>query len=372
MFNSFKIIIFILVGLISCSENSSDPNIGANGGPGANGGSGGNGVLNPTDWLIPQNQVLDGGPGKDGIPALENPETTSIDNITYLSDNDLVIGYYHNGEIKGYPHSILDWHEIINDDVNGKKIAVTYCPLTGTGIGWNRMLNNTETTFGVSGLLYNTNLIPYDRLSGSNWCQISLDCVNGTFIGQEVESYPMIETSWKTWKEMFPNSQVVSSNTGFNRNYGRYPYGNYKVNNDQLLFPVSTIDERLPAKERVLTIIEDSKARVYRFDSFEGSSKIFTDIFNGKDILIVGDKSKSFIVAFENNLNGDSHTFTISSGSSASTIFADEIGNKYDIFGNVVEGPDVGSTLMPMETSFMAYWFSVGAFYSTATIFGNN
>lgn len=364
MLKSTKLIVFLIVVFFSCDDNSSvnNPNPG-NGGSG-NGGSGSN------DWLIPQNQVFDGGPGKDGIPALENPKTLSIDRIDYLSDDDLIIGFTHDNEITAYPHAILDWHEIINDDMNGKKVAITYCPLTGTGIAWDRMINGKETTFGVSGLLYNTNLIPYDRLTGSNWCQISLECVNGSLIGKTAESFHLIETTWKTWKEMFPNSKVVSSNTGFDRNYGRYPYGEYRTNDNILLFPVTPLDERLPAKERVLAVIENGDVKVYRFDSFDGGIKLVTDQFRGKDLLIVGDKNRNFMVAFKNNLNGSNHSFSMVSNSIDGTVFQDETGNQYNLFGNVLAGSDAGSSLVPI-TSFMAYWFSVGAFYSNVQIYGN-
>ena len=143
------------------------------------------------DWLIPQGEVRDGGPGKDGIPALVAPQRVTINDPTnhYLTDDDLVLGFYNEGSVVAYPHAILDWHEIINDRVGGQAIAVTYCPLTGTGIGWGSILNGEETTFGVSGLLYNSNLIPYDRKSGSNWSQIRLECVNGPLIGVDAQLY---------------------------------------------------------------------------------------------------------------------------------------------------------------------------------------
>ena len=99
-------------------------------------------------WLIEENKVLDGGPGKDGIPELTNPGFITVEEATYLKDNDLVIGFVSGVEILAYPHAILNWHEIINDDVNDISLAITYCPLTGTGIGWNRNLDGNTTTFG--------------------------------------------------------------------------------------------------------------------------------------------------------------------------------------------------------------------------------
>jgi hypothetical protein len=142
-----------------------------------------------TEWLIPRNQVLDGGPGKDGIPALQNPVFISANEATYLSDNDLVLGFVDGEDARAYPHSILDWHEIVNDDINNESVAVIYCPLTGTGIGWDRVVKGKKTTFGVSGLLYNSNIIPYDRDTDSNWSQLLLQSVNGTLSGAIANTY---------------------------------------------------------------------------------------------------------------------------------------------------------------------------------------
>jgi len=139
---------------------------------------------------------------------------------------NLVIGFAQGDDARAYPHFILDWHEIVNDRVGDIHIAVTYCPLTGTGIGWEREINGSVTTFGVSGLLFNSNLIPYDRNTDSNWSQIRLDCVNGDLIGTEAETHVLVETTWKT---MYPKTLVMSMNTGYNRSYGNYPYGNYRT-----------------------------------------------------------------------------------------------------------------------------------------------
>lgn len=333
-------------------------------------GNNGGGSKSSNEWLIPQGQVFDGGPGKDGIPAIDKPQTSGINEINYLSDDDLVVGYSFNGAYRAYPHKILDWHEIINDNLKGTPLAVTYCPLTGTGIAWNRMIQGSESTFGVSGLLYNSNLIPYDRKTDSNWCQISLKCVNGELKGSSASTLKTIETSWKTWKTLFPNSSVVTTETGFNRNYENYPYGNYKTNNFNLLFPVSPRDERLLAKERVLAIIVVAKAKVYRFDEFANGTRILGDTFNGREIIIVGNKEMNFMMAFGNSLNGEIKTFTAENDPNKMNVFSDAVGNKYDLFGQVIEGPDTGSSLVKVN-SFMAYWFSIGAFYPTAIIYNN-
>lgn len=178
------------------------------------------------DWLLPTNEIFDGGPGRDGIPALENPAMITADEATYLDDDDLVIGVVFDGEARAYSHIVLDWHEIINDQIGQNTYALTYCPLTGTAINWNRNLDGTLTTFGVSGLLFNTNLMPFDRATGSNWSQMRVECVNGSLIGNPAELMVHLETTWSTWKALYPNTTVVSTNTGVSRQYGTYPYIN--------------------------------------------------------------------------------------------------------------------------------------------------
>ncbi|MGB3152860.1 MAG: DUF3179 domain-containing (seleno)protein, partial [Maribacter sp.] len=191
-----------------------------------------------TEWSIPLSEVLDGGPGRDGIPALVNPELVSVSEASFLSNDDLVILFKNGNDVRDYPHLILDWHEIVNDNVGDISLAITFCPLTGTGIGWSRIIDGAETTFGVSGLLYNTNLIPFDRQTNSNWSQILNESVNGELIGTPAELYQLLETNWATATEMYPSLRVVSINTGFSRTYGTSPYGDYNTNNERFLFPV--------------------------------------------------------------------------------------------------------------------------------------
>ncbi len=322
------------------------------------------------DWLIDKGQVFDGGPGKDGIPALSSPELLSVSSISYLTDNDLVVGIKIGDEVRAYPHPILDWHEIINDGIGTHKYAITYCPLTGSGIAWNRKIGDQETTFGVSGFLYNTNLIPYDRLTNSNWSQMLMTSVNGSLIGTTVESYPIIETTWLTWKNMFPDSKVVSKNTGHSRNYGAFPYGDYKINHDRLLFPVIHEDSRLPKKERIFGIILDDQTKAYRFSTFTNGTIAFNETLNNNQIVIIGNKSKNFLTGFDRKLSdGTILTFT-SVQNELPILMTDNESNKWNIFGEAVDGPRKGEKLKPIQ-SYVAYWFAWAAFYPNTEIYSN-
>ncbi|MEA3461972.1 MAG: DUF3179 domain-containing protein [Bacteroidota bacterium] len=321
-------------------------------------------------WSIPRDEIFDGGPGKDGIPALTDPEFVLAGSEIYLSDEDLVIGIVVEGKARAYPHHILDWHEIINDQIGDVNFAVTYCPLTGTGIGWDREIDGNVTTFGVSGLLYNSNLIPYDRATDSNWSQIRLDCVNGKLKGREVETIPLLETTWGTWKEMYPFTKVLSKNTGHNRVYGRYPYGNYRTDDDYLIFPVANEDERVPTKERVLGIIQSGNAHIYRFADFGDMVTVINDTLKGENLVIVGNKEDNFMLAFFND-PGDGSMLNFSAVQGEYPIvMTDTEGNMWDVFGRAMDGPRKDARLSP-ATSFMGYWFSFAAFYPDLTIYGN-
>jgi hypothetical protein len=345
--------------------------LGCDGELGIFGGTDTPGSGNQESWSIPVDEIFDGGPGKNGIPALTDPEFISAESAEYLDDEDLVIGFVAGNEARAYPHKIMDWHEIVNDRVGDVNIAVTYCPLTGTGIGWNREIDGEVTTFGVSGLLYNSNLIPYDRETDSNWSQMRLDCVNGELKGMEVETYPMVETTWLTWKEMYPGTSVLSRNTGYSRSYGQYPYGNYRTEDNYLIFPVANEDDRITNKERVLGIVLDGVVRVYRFTDFGESLHVIQDNLDGKNLVIIGSKEHNFMLAFR-NITEDKTMLSFSAVQDRyPVVLTDEEGNMWDVNGRAVAGPRLGDRL-GIIPSFMGYWFSFAAFYPDLTIYGDS
>ena len=318
------------------------------------------------EWLIKKSEIFDGGPGKDGIPSVDNPQFTNVGGSAYLLDNDLVIGIKIGGVLRAYPHPILDWHEIVNDEINGKKLAITYCPLTGSAIAWNRQGTVSNSTFGVSGLLYNSNLIPYDRGSGSNWSQMRLQCVNGQLIGNEIETSKIIETTYKTWREMYPASKILSTNTGFGSQYGNYPYRDYKTSNS-LLFPVSNEDSRLHKKTRVLGLIVEGATMVFPISSFGTGIAVKNVTFGGEDFVVIGSSGKNYAAVYKRKLdNGTTLEFTITQGE-LPLVMMDNEGTKWDIFGEAIEGPRAGESLQQAK-AFIAYWFAWAAFYPNALI----
>ena len=325
-------------------------------------------------WLVPNDEVLGGGVGKDGIPSVDNPKFETVANTTYLQDEDLVVGFKNGNTVRVYSHRVLDWHEIINDEVEAISIAITYCPLTGTAIGWDREIEGSISTFGVSGKLYNSNLIPYDRKTDSNWSQMRLDCINGKLIGEAVKTHQIIETTYGTIKEMFPNAEVITTETGFNRDYTVYPYINaqgedYRVDG-WMLFNVDVFDFRLPRKERVLGVINNGEARAYQFELFdENEISVIQDTLGGEDIVIIGSEIKNFIVAFSRTL-ADGTKLDFSSTMTTEGIVRDHEDNVWNIFGEAISGPRTGQKLQNVE-SFIGYWVAWSAFYHDLGIYGD-
>lgn len=360
--NKWTLFTLLCLIAVSCNDNDTPGTVPGQGTPPGSGGPVNN------SWIIPENEVFDGGPGKDGIPAIDNPQFLNIENIDFLNEDDLVIGFKSGDDVRAYPHPILDWHEIVNDNVGGTRLAVVYCPLTGTATGWNRVLPvRGETTFGVSGLLFNTNIIPYDRITDSNWSQMRLECVQGALRGDTPEVFHVVETTWRSWKEMYPNSVILSTNTGFSRNYGRYPYGDYRTNDSRLLFPVANSDDRLPGKDRVLGIKINTSTKVYPVEVFGNGIGVYEDNVGGTNLVIAGSNSRNFAVAFDRELDGAMLSFTPVQDE-GNIIMEDQNGSRYDIFGYAVSGPNEGKRLTTTE-AYIGYYFAWVAFNPDLEIF---
>jgi hypothetical protein len=219
------------------------------------------------DWSIPTSNLF-AGTGFDAIPAINNPKFFSLNDIgpnvgeTKVPDvNELVIGMILNDKPIAFPHYILNWHEIVNLN---DSITISYCPLTGTSIGWNH-----EGAFGVSGLLYNSNLIAYDEGTESLWSQMLGKSVYGLARDLNLSTINIIETTWLTWRSMYPTTEILSEETGFTRNYDETPYQGYMDNHDLIYYPLDYNDSRLPNKEQVHVVIMGMRAKVYTFDNFK-------------------------------------------------------------------------------------------------------
>jgi hypothetical protein len=233
---------------------------------------------------IPFSDLRSGGPAKDGIPSIDDPKFISAQEADrYLEPDDVVLGLSYKGVARAYPHKIMNWHEIVNDTVVGDPLAITYCPLCFTGIGFERKIDGEETTFGVSGRLYNSNLVMFDRTSESLWNQISGEAIIGEHLGKKLKQIGLNTISWGQWKAEHPDTVVLSRDTGYSRDYDRDPYAGYEQNRDT--FGTDFEDDRLHPKEKIWGIEIDGKYKAYP-DSVIAEKTIFSDTFAGKQLAI--------------------------------------------------------------------------------------
>lgn len=228
--------------------------------------------------LIPVHEIHHGGPPRDGIPAIDEPKFISADEARYMADTDRVLGLIINRQAKAYPVKILNWHEIVND----KEAVISYCPLCGTGMAF----KSSGMDFGVSGLLYNSDMLLYDRQTESLWSQIMTQAINGPLKGKKLEMLVVDHTSWQNWKEQHPDTRVLSNKTRYSRDYSKSPYGNYE-SSEQLYFPVNQRSKQFHPKEKVIGIELNGKYKAYAFSELDQSaSPIITDIFSGLSVEI--------------------------------------------------------------------------------------
>ncbi|MBT6690982.1 DUF3179 domain-containing protein [Candidatus Parcubacteria bacterium] len=191
--------------------------------------------------------ILSGGPGKDDIPALSNPKFTSIEGAS-LKDKAFGVLVNMDGEKRYYPYNIMVWHEIVNDSIGDNDFAVTFCPLCGSAIVIDRNVGGQILDFGVSGYLYESNLLMYDRQTESLWSQARGEAVVGDYVGSKLQVLDMQLISFLELKQKHNDALVLSQDTGHSRDYSFYPYDNYE-SSDNLYFPVSVSDNRFSAKE---------------------------------------------------------------------------------------------------------------------------
>ncbi|CAM4231728.1 DUF3179 domain-containing protein [Gillisia limnaea] len=182
---------------------------------------------------IPIAEIKDGGPPKDGIPSIDAPVFIKAQQASLKAD-DRILGVKENGIAKAYPINILNFHEIVNDNFNGKSVVITYCPLCGSGIAFDAEIDGKALEFGVSGLLYNSDVLLYDRLTESLWSQLEYKAVSGPMAGKELKILNTANTTWKNWKEKNPETLVLSEKTGFKRDYSLNPYPGYEDSSTSL------------------------------------------------------------------------------------------------------------------------------------------
>ncbi len=312
--------------------------------------------------LIPLDKIKSGGPPKDGIPSIDNPQFTTVSQENHVSDSDLVLGLDINGDVRAYPLSILVWHEIVNDKVGGVPVAVTYCPLCFTNQVFERVIDGQEVEFGTSGKLYNSNLVMYDRLTDSYWSQALGKAITGELTGYELNIIPFDVITWEDWKNIHPDTLVLTTDTGHLRAYGVDPYGDYYTDT-RIIFPVDNNDDRMHPKEIVLGFNVGDIYKAYKQQDIEVSVTV-NDQINNKPILLVSLYPEN-ARAFERSVDGKIYEFFFEGGH----IIDKETNSEWNYDGVAFSGPLEGTKLnrVPFNPGF---WFEWVAFHRETEVYG--
>ena len=215
-------------------------------------------------YLVSPDKIVDGGSGKDGIPSIDHPKFVSVEEANeWIGDDEHVLALIHNGVARVYPLQIIVWHEIANDTIAGDPILITYCPLCGSGIAYQRSIDGEAVEFGTSGKLYNSNLVTYDRKTDTYWSQIGGLAILGELTDERLVPLSIDTVVWGDWKVAYPESEVLSRDTGYSRSYGRDPYETYYTD-DSIWFPVEARDDRIPPKTVIFGIEVNGVYNAYR------------------------------------------------------------------------------------------------------------
>ena len=337
-----------------------------------------------TNWelhSVSYDEFLSGGPPRDGIPSIDDPAFVSIAEADeWLVGVEPVVALEINGDARAYPLQILTWHEIVNDEVGGRPVIVTFCPLCNAAIVFDRTVDGVPSEFGVSGLLRNSDMIMYDRNGENLWQQFLGEAIVGDATGTRLEFLPSLLISYDDFKGSYPEGVVLSNATGFGRRYGQNPYVGYdRAGSNPFLFD-GVIDGRLTATERVIALtVEDVGEDVAYPYSVLSEMGAVNDNRGGQDIVIfhqfgtasaldaaaiAAGKDVGAAVVFSRMVDGQSLTFEQDEG-----LFVDaETGTKWNITGLAVEGELVGTQLDPVVHG-NHFWFSWAAFKPDTEIY---
>ncbi|MEM1142909.1 MAG: DUF3179 domain-containing protein [Pseudomonadota bacterium] len=228
------------------------------------------GGFDVSDLRVERSAIEFGGPSRDTIPALNSPKYVSAEEVQFLSDTDKILGFELGGEYFAYPRHILNWHEIVNDQVDGKAFAIVYCPLCGSGTAFSAPVTNQgPLKFGVSGLLYNSDVLLFDRETNSLWSQLTGSAIAGPMAGTPLHQLPMVVTSWQAWRQEHPQTLVLADDQGFKRNYRHDPYTGYETS-ELLFFEVlRQAPKQFHTKARVLGVEVNGVAKAYPYSELK-------------------------------------------------------------------------------------------------------
>lgn len=320
-------------------------------------------TTNGLKHIVPLDKIKSGGPPKDGIPSIDEPKFVKSLDAGFVSDNDLVIGLNINGEQKAYPLFIMVWHEIVNDEVGGIPVAVTYCPLCFTNQVFDRTVDGKITEFGTSGKLYNSNLVMYDRNTDSQWSQALGIAITGQMTESHLKRIPFDVARWSDWKSLYPDTLVLTTDTGFSRAYGSDPYGDYYTDS-RIIFPVENNDDRLFPKEKILGF-DNGIYKAYKLSDVE-QNKVINDNVEDRKIVLIS-LYPEMVRAFNRDIDQQVLEFEYSDGK----IIDIQTKSEWNFDGESIEGQLRGEKLQ-REVYSPGFWFEWVAFHPDTSLYLEN
>ncbi len=335
-----------------------------------------------TDWsyhTVPYSDFLSGGPPRDGIPPLDNPTFVTTEEADgWLSEKEPVISFEINGVQRAYPLQILMWHEVVNDEVGGVPVTVTFCPLCNSAIVFERTVNGMVLDFGTSGNLRNSDLVMWDRQTESWWQQLTGEAIVGRLAGTKLEFLAAPIVSWNDFKTLQPDGMVLSKDTGSNRRYGTNPYVGYDTVDIPPFLFTGDLDGRLQPKERVAAITVDGVDAAFPH-SILAQEGVVNYPVNGVDVAVffkygttsalgAADFSSGADIGttavFSATLNDQTLTFSATDNG-----FTDaETSSTWNILGQATDGPLIGEQLTRIVHGDH-FWFAWGAFKPDTLIY---
>ncbi len=327
-----------------------------------------------SNHTVPLDEIVAGGPPKDGIPAIDAPDFVTVEQADrWLDDREPVIFIQESGDARAYPYQILIWHEIVNDVVGGRPLVVTFCPLCNTALAFDRRHRGRTLDFGVTGMLRHADLVMYDRQTETWWQQATGEGIVGRFAGDTLHFVPAQTLRWADFKRTHPDGRVLSRETGHDRPYGRNPYAGYDQGGGPMgAFFSRDVDERLPAMERVAAVRMGSSSVAYPFSSLS-ERKVVNDTVAGAPVVvfwapgtasaldrqtIAGGRDVGSTGVFRRTVGDDVLRFTADGDGR----FRDQAtGSTWDLTGRAVDGPLQGSRLEPIPHGDY-FWFAWAAF----------
>ncbi len=325
-------------------------------------------------------EVISGGPPKDGIPAVDDPNFVSVaDADAWLAPQEAVVLLELNGQARAYPLQILTWHEIVNDEIGGTPVAVTYCPLCNTAIAFEAEVDGQHLDFGTTGRLRYSNLIMYDRQTETWWQQATGEAITGDLTGQRLSFLPATLIPWSKFKANYPEGQVLSRQTGAARNYGGNPYDGYDtIGNQPFLYSGPAVPETLPDMARVLSVEHNDETVAYPYPVLE-EAQVVNDSVGETPIVVFWEPGTASTLdafkvaegrdvgsaaAYARRLNDRTLTFRFD----GEQIVDEETGSHWNLLGEATAGPLAGEQLTPVIGNTYL-WFAWWAFHPDARLY---